>query len=81
MIEDGATKRWRGGRRRAAVVRVRLSPPYLSRPPPDAHATPALRPRPCRARAMSPFRQHTSVPGYNYGYCFSSVGHSPEISQ
>lgn len=40
MIAGDGAPRWRGGRAStaaAAVLRVRLSPPYLSRPPPDAH--------------------------------------------
>lgn len=80
MIEGDGAAAWRGVRR-AAVVRVRLSPPYLSRPPPDAHARRAPPPVPRRVRAMPTLRQQIYVHTYLYFFQIRSVGRSPEMRQ
>ncbi|CAG5029309.1 unnamed protein product [Parnassius apollo] len=71
-----------GSGTRAAAVRVRLSPSYLSRPPPDAHVRRAPPcPRPRRIRAMSPYRRFIYVIVNLYDYSSKSVGRSPKMSQ
>lgn len=74
--------RYGGGAEEPAALRVRLSPSYLSRPPPgpDAHDPSAPhRLNSYRDRAMSPYTRHT----YVFEYLFSSFvnGHSPERLQ